>query len=523
VNGSRGPRPRGAGAVLLGLSLSLLAVPSGCGPGSAPDPGTLTILYPGDERVLGPYWEMPAKFLMFLPLVGFDEEGETVGVLARSWEHSADYRRWIVHLRTNVRWHDGVPFTAHDVAFTYRLWADADVLWLSPGAARVTVVDDSTFTLDLRRPRSSLSEWHVYYPKHLLEGLDPAGFWEWEFWARPVGNGPYRYLRHVPRTLIELEANPVHFRGRPGIDRIALRFGGRQITELLAGRVDVMDHVDHGLIPKLRADPRFEVHHQLWPDAPWVDAIYWNHRDSVLGDPRIRRALTLAVDRAELRALLEVPAELPIVDVLYTGRQFRSGELPAPLPYDPEGAVRLLEAAGWRDTDGDGVRDRAGRQLRFTVMVGPGGWGEPGHTAAVYLQEAFRRVGVRMELETVEAAAIRERLRAGRFQAVLERFFVPWVADESRRERWWGADGPTGWYHPRAEALFDSLAALADPGEIDAVYRALVPIFQEELPILLLFPRVQNVVAHRRVGGLQGPFRADPVLVAEELRLDGRP
>ncbi|MHC4489773.1 MAG: ABC transporter substrate-binding protein, partial [Planctomycetota bacterium] len=105
--------------------------------------------------------------------------------------------------------------------------------------------------------------WDVYYPKHLLENLDPKEFTSWKFWTEPVGNGPYRYVRHVPRTMIELEANPDYYRGKPKIERLVLKFGGYPLTELMSGNVDCIDISSLEAI-KLADDPRFRVY-QAYP------------------------------------------------------------------------------------------------------------------------------------------------------------------------------------------------------------------------------------------------------------------
>ena len=97
---------------------------AGCDRGEDPaysGGSTITVLYPTDERALGPEYDLPAQFLMFLPLVARNIDGELEGRLAHSWEPSSDYRTWTIRLRTDVRWHDGVQVTAHDIAFTVEL------------------------------------------------------------------------------------------------------------------------------------------------------------------------------------------------------------------------------------------------------------------------------------------------------------------------------------------------------------------------------------------------------------------
>ena len=112
---------------------------------------TITLLNENDERDLGPEYDDPPKFLVFLPLVTSNAKGELEGRLAQSWEHSPDYRTWTVHLRKDVRWHDGVPVTAHDVKFTMDLYMHPAVLLVPPGAYAVTVLDDSTYTITHHR------------------------------------------------------------------------------------------------------------------------------------------------------------------------------------------------------------------------------------------------------------------------------------------------------------------------------------------------------------------------------------
>ena len=86
----------------------------------------------------------------------------------------------------------------------------------------MTVLDDSTYTITYHKgvlAGSPFNYYTVFYPRHLLEGLDPTEFSNWDFWTHPVGNGPYRYVRHIPKTMIEFEANPDYFLGQPKIER----------------------------------------------------------------------------------------------------------------------------------------------------------------------------------------------------------------------------------------------------------------------------------------------------------------
>ncbi len=241
---------------------------------------TITVLYQIDERGLGPDFGLPSQFLVFLPLVTRNAKGDVEGRLAERWDHSPDYRTWTVHLRKDVRWHDGVPVSARDIKFTLDLLSHPKVLMAPPGAYSVRVLDDSTYTITYhqRAIGSPLDDWTVYYPKHLLEGLDPKKFHEWEFWKHPVGDGPYRYVRTVPKTMMELEANSDYYRGKPKIERVVLKFGEPSITELLSGNVDAIPCCSLNAMDllKLAGDSRFQTYYSVEPER--VNLIAWNHR-----------------------------------------------------------------------------------------------------------------------------------------------------------------------------------------------------------------------------------------------------
>lgn len=513
-------------AVLGAVALAVTA--AACRP--AADHATsrsVTVLYQADERLFGPYWDMEAWFLMFLPLVADDEHGEIGPRLARSWERSADSRTWTFHLRSDVRWHDGVPTTAHDVKFTLELQARPDILFDDAwhDVDSIVVRDDTTFTIHYRRPRSALNTWMVYWPKHLLERLDPGSFWEWEFWTRPVGNGPYRYVRHVPNTMVELQANPDFYAGRPAIERLFIRFGaGSAVTELLSGNVDILTWVNQADIPKLAADPRFRVYYHLGRQVPWLKALVWNHRHPLFADARVRRALTSAINRRELLRLLNLPPDLPLTDALFTPRQYHRGDLPAPIPHEPETARALLAEAGWRDTDGDGIRERGGRPCRFTTLVASA----EDEAVAVYVQAALRRVGVEMRVERLEWSVQRRRVRTGAFEAAIVAFWnhvdshVQWLGAGLERGYESEEFGSIGYRNAEVARLLGAARQTVDPDERDRLYRQVAPILLADVPITFLVPRVQAYAVHRRVRGLESPFHGDPVTYMETLWLERR-
>ncbi len=472
---------------------------------------SITVLYDADERVFGPFWSMNAWFMMFLPLVQYDETGAIGPRLAKSWDHSDDLRRWTFHLRSDVKWHDGVPTTAHDVKFTLELQALPEVLYDDAwhDVDSIVVADDTTLTFHYSQPKNALNSWMVYWPKHLLEHLDPEQFWEWEFWVHPVGNGPFRYVRHVPRAFVELEANPEFYAGKPAIEQVVLKFGSTAgSAELMSGNVDILASVTPDEAFNLGLDPRFETYYSIHPAVAWFSALAWNHRHPFLADRTVRRALTLAINRRELLQVLSLPEDLRLVDVPLTSRQYYSDDSLGLLPYDPEQAISLLAAAGWRDTDGDQVLDRNGEPFRLTVLSTI--QSEP---EAVYIQGALRRIGIEMRIQPLDRSVINQRTTSGDFDAA----FVPFWNHVDGHLKWYAADNMIGYANQEVVRLLQAVRATADMGERDSLYRELAPLFLEDMPITLLVPAVDVVVARSEVRGLDSSTWADPVVNMEKL------
>jgi len=444
-------------------------------------------------------------FLVFSSLAHADDAARTEFVprLARSWERSRDGLEWTYHLRRDVRWHDGVPFTAHDVKFTLDLLSHPDVAQYS--FASVRVVDDYTVTVRVHRVGySGYQDDIVYYPKHLLGELDPKTFMDWEFWTHPVGTGPYRFVRYQPGTMIEFEANAEYFRGKPKIERLVLKFDGAAgLTDLLSGQVDVVLHGQASQIPSVSADPRFREYYSFRSDAL---VIYWKHDHAPFRDPRVRRGLTLAIDRAECRRMLNLPSDLPGSDGVFTPRVLFGGKLPEPLPHDPGEADALLDAAGWRDRNSDGVRQRDGRPFAFTAIVTSRDDFELARLA-VLVQAHLRRVGVQMEIQVLDSGVVRRRIRTGQFEAAFD--FHGFVFGPVVQKQFFGRGNPTGYSNPEAFRLIDAAVAATHPDELDRIYRELTEVYRADLPITRLVTIIRVVFAHRRLRGLQ--------------RLQGRP
>lgn len=421
------------------------------------------------------------------------------------WEHSTDYREWTYRLRPDVRWHDGRPVTMDDVEFTLRLHSRPDSPYWGPSLVEaLTVHDEATFTVrGLGWSDAAVS----ILPKHLVQSLDYQKFYDWDFWLRPVGNGPYRYVRHEPQTMVELEANPGYYKGKPRIARVVLKFAGpSRLTELLSGNVDAIE-TNPAQLPSIANDSRFRTFWELNPHGPWT--IVWQNEHPLFREREVRRALSLAINRRELLQVLNLPSQCSLVDGLYTKRQFQRGDGTEPR-YDPAEARRLLDQAGWRQRNRDEMRERGGHDFHFTALT----LAEfPGAETAVYLQDQLRRIGVNMELQHFERGVLLDRLKTGKFESIVGFMIDP----ES-----FGEPGGIGYRNAQMTNLVQVARTTADPDALDQAYREMSELLRVDQPVAFLFRRAVPHVVHRRVQGLIDMQRANPLLFAEDLQLEER-
>jgi peptide/nickel transport system substrate-binding protein len=314
---------------------------------------------------------------------------------------SRDGRTITYHLRHDVRWQDGVPFTSADVAFTQAAIMNpannVNIRQPYDHVVRLDAPDPFTVVVHLHAPYAPfIVGWNVLaiLPAHLLAGKhdlnnDP-------FNGNPVGTGAFRLTRWDRGNALELAANPAYFDGPPKLRRITISIIPDQNAAAVALRTHQIDwfyEPDPTVAGLLRSDPdivinRFDVNQQ--------QGIYLNVTRPILADVRVRQALSLAIDRVGLATKLGFsflrPATADIPSFMWTGDPALRA------PYDPVRARSLLDAAGWH-AGADGVRARNGKRLSLTYLYSSGRPVEAGY--AVQIEALLRAVGVELELKSM--------------------------------------------------------------------------------------------------------------------------
>ncbi len=488
------------------------ALPGGCQRAAKPgpvDPVTLVVSQGGDPGALNPAVTTsgnthPVTDQIFNGLVGLDERLNPVPELAERWAVEDDGRTYRFFLRRDVRWHDGAPFTAADVKFTFeeallryhsRTRAALEGLLTS-----VEAPDDHTAVFRLARPYSPLLQRldvveASIIPKHRYAGQDLL---TGEPTRQPIGTGPFRFVGYARGERVTLERNPDYFReDRPLLDRLVFRIFPNPATAVAAlerGEVDFVSSVPGPDIQRLRETPGIAVVSSTGGSGGSVcqDVLIPNHARRPFGDVRVRRAFAHAIDRQYLAARVYFgqgqPATGPISHLLewaYTPevRQY---------PHDPGRAASLLEEAGLR-------AGPDGQRLRVTFTHA-----NAHQRLAQALREQLKAAGITLDLQTLD------------FNAAVEQVFVKKAFDLGLASYCNGADPDIGvrrvyvssnigpfpfsngasYRNPRVDRLFDEATRDADRDARRAIYVEIQRLLAEDVPYFWLIDS-EGLRAHR--------------------------
>jgi len=409
--------------------------------------------------------------------VDYAGDGSVLPALAESWERE-DGRTLVLTLREGVLFHDGSPLTAEDVAFSFGPERRTDPNSPGYGTAQqflntvdtVEAVDDRTVrvtstvddpTLELR-----LAAWGAQIVSKAA--FEAAGGFE-GFAQAPVGTGPFRAVSLGSDT-VDLEAFEDYWGGRPDIDRLVFRLApelSSRVAGLVSGDFDIIVDIPTDQFGPIESNPDLEV---VGGPVASLRMVKFDTRNPTLADPRIRRAMSLAVDRqAVVDALWGGLVDVPVAHQLPTFGALYNPDRP-PYRYDPDEARRLVEEAGYDGTP-----------IPFRTMVGLYG---PELATTEILIAMWQQVGLNFDLQIVENFGQLMVYPGTGIRSGVDPILVPdplfglWRSyNESEREVW---ENET--FYEWGHVLESSL----DPEERKAAFEAMMDIFDEDPPALIL-------------------------------------
>jgi peptide/nickel transport system substrate-binding protein len=417
-------------------------------------------------------------------------------------------------INRQARWHDGVKADASDVAYTFKVYTNKKIA--SPSAEEIRNVDSVTV-----RDSSTAVFWYHARSAHQLLDATQLMILPRHVWARvaidsleaafekakSIGTGRFRFRDWRPKASVELVADTLNYRGRPGVDRLIWSIApdpNVAVTRLLAGDADVFP----ALKPQqLREVPRHKQVKVVSLPGTHYAFLGFNLRLRIFSSRELRRALTMAVDRDKI--VRNVFDTLAVMSIGPTVRVFPTTNANAlkQLPFDPQRAAAMLDSLGWR-AGADGVRRRGKDELGFTLLVPTSS--APRMSMAPLIQEQLRRVGVRVEIETIDFTSFQSRLDSHQFDAAIWDWGLG--ATPSLVESWTSAAAKTGqnywgYHNPRFDACADSAMLSRDLPSSTKFYTVCYQTIIDDAPAVWLYEPKTVIGLHRRI--TNGAMRAD--------------
>ena len=485
---------------LIAFALSL----SSCSRTVANEPGTVNFLIESmptnlDPRIGTDAWSERIDSLIYDSLVELDDHRIPHGDLAESWEQP-DGLTYVFHLRRGVHFHDGRPLTSADVKYTFDSILAGSVMTSKKGLVKlvksIEAPDPATVIFHLSEPNG----WFLTDISRPAVGVVPTGSGN-QAAAHPIGSGPFRFVSSRQDDSVVLERNPSFFRTPPNIEEVRFHVVPEAIVralELRKGSADLeVSSLAPDMIPVLRRQSNIDV-----TEDPGTNYAYvaFNFDDPVLAHREVRQALAHATDREA------------IIRYLYRGQaRLADGPLPpnswayepdiARYAFDPQQAEQLLDSVGYVRRPQDG-----GMRVKLTLKTSTE---ETTRLLGAVLKEQWRKVGVDLELQSMEPASLGADINRGDFQMYTLRWiganndpeFYEFVFSSARMPPMGGNRGH--YRNAKLDTLLDQARRETDQVKLKALLSEIQKIVADDAPYLSLW-FMDNVSVHRkRIGNVE--------------------
>ena len=504
--------------------------------------GSLKILLWQAPTLLNPHFasgtkDQIASRIFYEPLAGWDKDANLVPQLAAeapSRENgglSADGLSVTWKLRKDVKWHDGKPFTADDVVFTWEYAKDPGTAAYTTGAytpIKVEKVDDFTVKVVFSQPTPFWADAFVgvagmILPKHHFGEYVGTKSRDAPANLKPVGTGPYKFVDFKPGDIITAERNPDYFiKTQPHFDTLEVKGGGDAVSAaravLQTGEYDyawnlqvedeVLKRMETGGRGKISGvasgDIEFII---LNPTDPWTEVD--GERSSVktkhptLSDPKVREAINLLIDRDSIQKFIYGRGGTATASFVNEPAEFKSKKLKYEFSIDK--ANKILDEAGWK-RGGDGIREKDGKKLKYVFQTSINA---PRQKTQAIIKQACQRAGIDLELKSVTASVFfssdvanpdtytklyvdMEMYTTTQPQPDPERFLNQFVSWEiANRENKWLGRNVSRYSDPEADKAYKAAQSELDPVKRAALLIKVNEIFCEANIILPVLSRTR--------------------------------
>ncbi len=426
-----------AGQILMHSGVAMAQSKSVYKPTKAGGGGPLKVLWWQGPTLLNPHFAVGTKDqdgsrLFYEPLAGWDGDGNLRPLLAaqipgrEDGSLAADGKSVIWKLKKGVTWHDGKPFTADDVVFTWAYAKDPATAATTTGSYKdVTVekIDDYSVKVIFDKPTPFWADAFVgvngmIIPKHLFADFIGDKSRDAPTNLKPVGTGPYLFTSFKPGDVVTGVINPkYHGENRPYFDSIEMKGGGDAISAaravLQTGEYDfawnlqvedeILLRLEKGGKGRVEISPGGNMEHiQVATTDPWTEVD--GERSSIktkhptLSDPAVRQALSLLIDKASVEKFIYGRTGQATANFVENPEKFRSKT--TKFEFNVDKAADILEKAGWKKGS-DGIREKDGKKLKFVYQTSIN---QPRQKTQAIVKQACQKAGIYIEVKAVVAS-----------------------------------------------------------------------------------------------------------------------
>ncbi|WP_158598303.1 ABC transporter substrate-binding protein [Falsibacillus albus] len=392
----------------------------------AADPVTLKVGWTAEPDSISPFIAYSISSteifkLIYDPLVAFNDKVEPEGRLAKSWDVSDDHLTWTFHLQKDVKWHDGVPFTSKDVKFTYETIQKSGLgLYAGylDGITSIETPDDYTVVIKTKDPKANMLQMTTpILPEHIWKDVSMKDLEKWPN-DKPIGTGPFKFEEFKKGEYIKLSKNEDYFYQKPHIDELVFVLyanNDTMVQSLKKGEIDASININANQVKPLSADDSIDVATASTHGFTELAINTWGDPKSkgnpLLKDKSIRQAISYALDKKK------------IIDVAYSGQGTPGTTLIPPSldfwhykptkdelrEFDADRAKKMLDDAGYKDTDNDGIRESSdGKKLKFRLYLRADTAEEV--RAGQMIQSMLKNVGIAIDIDTVDDGLLSDKI-----------------------------------------------------------------------------------------------------------------
>lgn len=373
----------------------------------------------GLEPVSGTPWG--AQLRVIYETLVFEDANLTVQpLLAESWEVSKDGKIWTFHLRKGIKFHDGTQFNASAVKFSFEYKPEAYSA-LYAVLESIETPDEFTLKLILKKPYAPLLRDLSMSPI-----MSPTSVENVEF--KPIGTGPFKFKEWIKGQKFVVEKNGDYWQGSPKVEKVVFKIIPDASTRAMAfetGEIDLTGHRAGGSqlytsdIQRLKGKTNIKIIGEY--TQPCVSWIQFNTQKEPFNDLNLRKAVYYAIDIPTIvnstfdgtaTPLLKGPFSMPLVNYLVNPNLTW-------YEYNPEKAKELLTGSGWIDINGDGIRDKDGKELKVIFVISATFSPELLKIAEI-IQSQLKEVGIDVELQRVEYGAIDKIFEEGEYDMMMQ-------------------------------------------------------------------------------------------------------